>query len=329
MTTNLTTEAFFESAREAIRRDGGTRGLAELGVFDVLDDLDDDEARLALFATFRAQGRELGGAPLLGALMARPFLEGTDVPGESVALALSRRSVRRGDVLLLVGEPSVDRVLVDRPGAGAGFVPRAEIEFVPVAVSGRLPLHEIRFDPDRLEPVLSESAARAARARSLFLGRLAVVFEILGSAEGAFALALGHAEAREQFGQPIGRFQAVRHLLSWASTDLTAIEHVAARAASLDRAAPARLDAIAKALAGRNGRRACERALQVLGAIGFTTEHEHHHFHSRVLALDALLGRSTRLAAELGAWLREERVDPQIQRAFLVPRDTSPEDLRP
>ena len=59
-----------------------------------------------------------------------------------------------------------------------------------------------------------------------------------------------------------------------------------------------------KALAGRNGRRACERSLQVLGGIGFTAEHEHHHHHSRVLALDALLGSSAELTHDLGAWLR-------------------------
>lgn len=60
----------------------------------------------------------------------------------------------------------------------------------------------------------------------------------------------------------------------------------------------------------RNGRRACERALQVLGGIGFTAEHDHHHFHSRIFALDALLGTSADLTHQLGSDLPTTRVHP-------------------
>jgi alkylation response protein AidB-like acyl-CoA dehydrogenase len=74
---------------------------------------------------------------------------------------------------------------------------------------------------------------------------------------------------------------------------------------------------VAKAIAGRNGRKACERSLQVLGGIGFTTEHEHHHVHSRVLALDVLLGRSSALTHDLGRWLRTEQTDPRFASAIL------------
>ena len=73
-----------------------------------------------------------------------------------------------------------------------------------------------------------------------------------------------------------------------------------------------------KALAGRNGRRACERSLQVLGGIGFTAEHAHHHHHSRVLLLDSLLGTSAELSHDLGAWLRTTGDDPGFTRAVLL-----------
>ncbi len=147
--------------------------------------------------------------------------------------------------------------------------------------------------------------------------RVAAAYEILGAAEGAFALAIDHANGRFQFGQPIGAFQAVRHLLAWAVTDTRAIESVTDLARELDAAAPPRYDEIVKVLAGRNGRRACERSLQVLGAIGFTAELDHHHFHSRVLTLDAVAGTSAELAAALGAWVRAERPDPGIASAAL------------
>jgi alkylation response protein AidB-like acyl-CoA dehydrogenase len=110
----------------------------------------------------------------------------------------------------------------------------------------------------------------------------------------------------------------VRHLLAWALTDCAAVEAVADAALRLDTESPARFDEVVKALAGRNGRRACERTLQVLGAIGFTAEFDHHHHHSRVLTLDSVLGSSTELTVELGASLREGRADPGIAGAMLA-----------
>ena len=99
-----------------------------------------------------------------------------------------------------------------------------------------------------------------------------------------------------------------------------AIEHTALSELWRDSAAPPAYGEITKALAGRNGRRACERSHQVLGAIGFTAEHRHHHFHSRVLALDSLLGTSAELTRALGAGLREARTDPHIPNTLLLGR---------
>src|SRR4029077_14588269 len=131
------------------------------------------------------------------------------------------------------------------------------------------------------------------------------------------ALATEHATNRVQFGQPIGTFQSVRHLLAWARTDTTAIDAVVREGELLLDAPPPHYGEVVKALAGRNGRRACERALQVLGGIGFTTEHKHHHFHGRVLALDALLGTSAELIHGLGSWLRSAPAHPGFPEAVL------------
>ena len=317
MTTIEAEEAFLESAREAFRRDPGIAAFDALGVWDLLGELADREARAATFAVFRAHGRELGRSAALGCLMAHPYLEGDGVAPGSVAVAIPRRSARRGDVVLLLGDPAVENVLIDRPGQGACIVSIGDVALQPVNIAGRLSLHELAFDPDDAETLIPEERAKAVRRRSAFLGRIAASFEILGAAEGALDLALAHACTREQFGEPIGRFQAVRHLLAWARTDCAAVLEVSRQAAALDLAAPPHFDEIAKALAGRNGRRVCERSLQVLGGIGFTAEQDHHHFHSRVLALDSVLGTSAELARGLGAWLRESRTDPRIPRALL------------
>jgi alkylation response protein AidB-like acyl-CoA dehydrogenase len=148
---------------------------------------------------------------------------------------------------------------------------------------------------------------------------VAIAAEIIGAAERALELATDYAANREQFGKPIGSFQAIRHLLAWARTDCVAIEAVLNRAIRLDDAAPPMFGEIVKALAGRNGRRVCERTLQVLGGIGFTAEHDHHHLHSRVLALDGLLGTSADLTYRLGHQLRTTGSHPGFPAAMIGP----------
>lgn len=209
-------------------------------------------------------------------------------------------------------------LLVDRPGVGASLVSVEDVALRPVSIPGRIALHEVELDAGAARLAIAEKDAEIARSRSYFLGRVALAVEMLGAAEAALALAVDYAGTREQFGKPIGSFQAVRHLLAWAQTDCAAILAVARQAVALDRAAPAGFDEILKALAGRNARRACERTLQVFGGIGFTAEHDHHHLHSRVLALDSLLGTSAQLTRDLGIRLRTDRTDPRIARGLLL-----------
>ncbi|MBM3660061.1 MAG: acyl-CoA dehydrogenase [Actinobacteria bacterium] len=277
--------------------------------------LDDPDARAATFALFRAHGRELGDTPALGALAAAPYFATDD--GTRTVMAFSRPATGGGFAHTLLGTPVTERILVDTGAAAPVLVEAAEVTLTPVAVPGRLTIHAVTVAEGAGIPVTPADGLEAARARSAFLARVAAAYEILGAAEGAFALAIDHANGRVQFGQPIGTFQAVRHLLAWAVTDTRAVESVTDVARDLDVAAPPRFDEIVKALAGRNGRRACERSLQVLGAIGFTAELDHHHFHSRVLALDAVAGTSAELATALGAWVRAERPDPRIAPAVL------------
>jgi hypothetical protein len=310
-------EDFLGAAAQALTADG-QGALGTLGWWDLLSDLDDGDSRTALFALFQAQGRQLASTPAVGALMAHPYLAALGEQPGAVAAAVPRAARREGGVSVIIGEPRA-RVLVDVPGAGAWLLDRDDIELRPVSIPGRLEVHEITTRQPGA-PALSDVAAAAARPRSVYLGRVALALEILGAAEGAVALAVQHACAREQFGQPIATFQAVRHMLAWATTDCTAVDRVAWEAVALDDGAPLRYGDIAKALAGRNARRACERALQVLGAVGFTAEHDHHHFHSRVLALDAILGTSASLTRELGAWCRDAGGAPELPSAMLLTR---------
>ncbi len=296
-------DAFLTASCSALR--SGDDALASLGWGDLLPYFDQDrDARKAVFAIFRAQGRELVTTSALATLMAHPYTPATNEKEVPVAAAIEIKSRRGGPRTVVMGRPARGKVLIDRPRRGAGLVDVDAAEFHPIDLPGRLGLHTVDVDINTVAVTIPESEAATLRARSLSLGRVALAFDLLGAAESALALAVEHAGNREQFGQPIGRFQAVRHLLAAARVDCAAVQAVAEQAAMQERCLPAAYDKVVKAVAGRNCRRVCERALQVLGGIGFTTEHPHHHFHSRVLTLDTLLGSATALAHDLAVHSR-------------------------
>jgi hypothetical protein len=310
-------DEFLIVAGQALRGPSGAAALDALGWWDLLT-LRDADARRAVFAVFRAQGRELADSPALGGLLAQPFLAGTAVAPGSVVAATRRRSTRQESVWVVLGDPGRRGLLFDDPDRGVFVLDAEAVELSRVDVPGRISVHEVSADFSTHQPIRSGVDVGSARVRSTYLGRVAAAEEMLGSAERAVDLALEHACNRAQFGNPIGHFQAVRHLLAWARTDCVAVDAVVRKALRQLDDPPARYDEVVKALAGRNGRRACERSLQVLGAIGFTAEHAHHHHHSRVLLLDALLGSSAELSQDLGTWLRTSGEDPGHAAAMLT-----------
>jgi hypothetical protein len=294
-------DLFLSNAQDALRSTNGDASLLVLGWKDLLTSLDDPEARLAIFSYFRAQGRELGSSGALGTLMAQPYAGLLDTDGTTRAI-VERISARRGRRAIVVGAPEAGQILVDRPGEGISLVAVDALDLRPIGLSDGLALYEIETD---LLPInLGEHQVAAARDLSLQLGRTALAVEVLGAAEGALTGAVQYARDRQQFGHPIGHFQAVRHLLATARADVDAIEALAEQAIDLFPCLPTLHDLILKAAAGRNGRRICQRSLQVLGAMGFTVEHEHHRYHSRVLVLDTLLGSSNSLTHQLALSLR-------------------------
>ena len=131
--------------------------------------------------------------------------------------------------------------------------------------------------------------------------RRALAHELLGATDAMLALATDYAKVREQFGQPIGAFQAVKHRLA----DVYVARQAAA--AVIDeswRSDPECTTLAAKALAATAGASASEHCLQVLGAIGFTLEHDLHRFVRRVRVLDRLYGSERELRTALGRLLQ-------------------------
>jgi alkylation response protein AidB-like acyl-CoA dehydrogenase len=166
---------------------------------------------------------------------------------------------------------------------------------------------------DRVRRVAAVEASDVAVAADrvvdgLTTGRVADLAAALFGAEAAglagwlVETAAEYAKVREQFGRPIGQFQGVKHK---AARALIALEQ--ARAAAWD--ASRALDegagdagfaaAVSAVIAVDAGVQTARDAIQILGGIGFTWEHDAHVYLRRALTLRSLLGPSKDWAAEV------------------------------
>jgi alkylation response protein AidB-like acyl-CoA dehydrogenase len=127
--------------------------------------------------------------------------------------------------------------------------------------------------------------------RVLALGAAALASEQVGGAEATLAAAVAYAKMRNQFGRPIGSFQAVKHLCAemfLASESAKAAARRAAREVATDGPELAVLAAIAKAYCSDTYASGAATSLQVHGGIGFTWEHS-AHLHLKRAKTDELL----------------------------------------
>ena len=106
-------------------------------------------------------------------------------------------------------------------------------------------------------------------------GRISVAAMGLGLAQGAYDLAVAYAKEREQFGQPIVRFQAIHFQLADMATEIEAARALVYKAAWLkDRERPfAGAAAMAKLYTGELSHRVVGRALQIHGGYGYMDEY--------------------------------------------------------
>jgi short/branched chain acyl-CoA dehydrogenase len=105
-------------------------------------------------------------------------------------------------------------------------------------------------------------------------GRISVAAMGVGLAQGAYDLAADYARERTQFGQPIGRFQAIAFQLADMAVEIEAGRQLVYRAAWLkDRSRPFALEAaMAKLYTGELSHRVANQALQIHGGYGFMEE---------------------------------------------------------
>lgn len=127
--------------------------------------------------------------------------------------------------------------------------------------------------------------------------------EASGVARWCLDTAVAHAKVREQFGAPIGSFQAVKQLCAEMLETAEAVTAAAWDAAVAVGGDDEQQAAYAAAVAGttcfEGAVQVARGCIQVLGGIGFTFEHDAHLYLRRALALRALTGGADRWAARL------------------------------
>ncbi|HEX9775664.1 MAG TPA: acyl-CoA dehydrogenase family protein [Actinomycetota bacterium] len=163
------------------------------------------------------------------------------------------------------------------------------------------PVGTVSFGDGAREPM----PGPAAIARRFAVA--SVCAEMVGVATKATELSVAYAKEREQFGRPIGSFQAIKHELAEMAAEVDAARAAVAYACwAVDTGAPDADTAIsvAKSYASDACGHAAGEAIQVHGGIGYTWEHDVHLYTRRVKSLEAVYGDAAhhreRLAVALG-----------------------------
>jgi alkylation response protein AidB-like acyl-CoA dehydrogenase len=130
--------------------------------------------------------------------------------------------------------------------------------------------------------------------------------EIVGASQAILDVTLDYAKHREQFGVPIGSFQAIKHKFAdmlIALERARATAYFAALCVAEDDPRRAIAVATAKAAAGDCQRRFGKEGIQILGGIGYTWEHDMHLYVRRVKTDAQLLGTAAEHRARIAKLL--------------------------
>lgn len=130
--------------------------------------------------------------------------------------------------------------------------------------------------------------------------------EMLGGMQCALEMSVSHAKTREQFGRPIGSFQAIQHHLANMVIDVDCSRYITNLAAwKISEGLPATMEAsMAKSYVSSAANRVIKLGHQVHGAISFCDEHDMHLFLRKCKAASIAFGdaefHQEKVAEEIG-----------------------------
>jgi alkylation response protein AidB-like acyl-CoA dehydrogenase len=148
----------------------------------------------------------------------------------------------------------------------------------------------VRLDGARGDALPGGPAAVETMLRRAAVGASA---EMLGAARRSMEMSVEYAKVRKQFEQPIGSFQAVKHM---CADMLDEVEHSYAATYYAAWALDAGVEdaetaaSVAKSFVSESARKVCGDAIQVHGGIGFTWEFDLHFYFKRAKHLEPLWG---------------------------------------
>ncbi|OBH31083.1 acyl-CoA dehydrogenase [Mycobacterium sp. E342] len=214
-------------------------------------------------------GRRLVDTPFLGSVLADDLTRRVVASGAGATVAVDGRAIdARGAqraLSLSDGKVLAADVLDSRVGAD---LTRMDANIAGTSVA------------------LGDVSADVA-AQWLALALVATTADLVGIARGAHAVACDYAKIREQYGKPIGSYQAIAHLLAESLALIEGSISVSRHAAwAVDELPPAeaiRAAQVAKAYCARATRTVCETAIQVHGGIGNTWDCLAHVYLRRAL----------------------------------------------
>ncbi|GAA6202679.1 acyl-CoA dehydrogenase family protein [Aquicoccus sp. SU-CL01552] len=183
-----------------------------------------------------------------------------------------------GISLFLVPADSAGMALRGYPMLAGGRAAEVTLDNVRLPTSARLGAAGEAF------PAIAAAAAAA---------NVALSAEALGAMETATELTRGYLMTRQQFGRPIGTFQALQHRFSDLLIELEQVRSAVINAAGHLADDPQSRDrhiAAARNLIGRAGRLVAEEAIQMHGGIAMTQEYELAHIAKRIVMTDHRFG---------------------------------------
>jgi alkylation response protein AidB-like acyl-CoA dehydrogenase len=264
--------------------------LAEMGIFGLR--LPEAEGGVGLGSAdavlvFAELGRCLAPGPILWTHLAAGLVEGA-ADGNAIVGGLDRPE--RGGAVLVEHLADLDVLLALRDDGIHRIDPRS-VEGKPVAtpLDPFTPVTEVAGLPAG-ERIADAAAAERMRVEGAVLAS-ALLF---GITESTQELATDYAKKREQFGRPIGGFQAIKHMLAdmFVRQEVTRAIVYAAGATlddpevgSVERAAAA-----AKLVAGENAMKNARACIQVHGGMGYTWEIPAHYYLKRTWVLENVFG---------------------------------------
>lgn len=198
---------------------------------------------------------------------------------------------------------SADLLIAERGGVGH-CVPISEVNVTSErSVDRARQLGRVDFEA-RAEHRMSQNVdAHALFSRARDRAALATAAQLIGLCRRMLDMTVQYARDREQFGKPIGAQQAVKHRLANALIEQELARPLVYRAGwAMAASAPDASVAVslAKIYAGEAARFVAKQALQVHGAIGYTTECDLHMWMKRAWALAAAHGDAAHHRERIG-----------------------------